>query len=100
MKTLTLLFFVLFSSQAEILKVQVETSDCQNDMNGQLFVTPVVDTSKLIYQIEIPLNAKAALNLPKEEYKITFISKSGCEDVGVVNLSTTNKLKLNPRKKL
>ncbi|WP_034732786.1 hypothetical protein [Bacteriovorax sp. Seq25_V] len=75
MKAIILFITPFFLCSASTLRIKAKNFDCKTNELGQLFVS---ENKKLVYQLEVPLDGSAAFNLPKGQYDISYITKSGC----------------------
>lgn len=99
MKIILLTLFFHSFIFAETLTVKVHKSSCIENTPGQFFISTENEPNKLIYQIELPLNGSLKLNLPKEKYKLSFITKSGCDAQASINLDKDMTIKMTVSKK-
>lgn len=86
MKAIILITFLNTFSFAETLTVKVVSTNCSENIPGQFFIASENEPNKLIYQIELPIDGSLKLNLPKEKYRLSFITKSGCDSTANINL--------------
>lgn len=80
-----ILLILIYSLNIYALNIQgrIDSAKCNSKDDGQLFIS---HESKLIYQIEIPRNGTFSVNLPKNDYQVSYITKDGCEALTNVKL--------------